>query len=346
MSAPTAPPVDEKAQAQAQYAAAQPNHHAPPPAGYAPPPAGYAPPPAGYAPPPAGYASPPPGHHPGYAPHPGQAPPAGYAPQPYVIAQPVQPLMIVQPGMAVPMAVMGADPLLEGLAMYPGLMVRQKVRSWCCRGLYENQYAICNPWGPGGHKEHILHAYEESACMARCCVGARRGLDLKIKTADDREVLKLDRPFRLFRKGGLFCCCIDSFFQIIKVYAGKDTLNPHQKLGHIRENFSFFVPYLTIFDANNQEVYRIVGDCCGCANYQMRIFRPHEENHDKEHQIGKIAKRWSGLGKEIIAVDNFFIEFPPDANHIQRALLLAATLFIDYLYFETKNDDNGFAIDL
>jgi len=262
--------------------------------------------------------------------------------QPPMMAPPYQ-VMAVQVGGAM---MPGQDPLLEGLAAFPGLLVRQKKHDWCsavcCPLLYPNQYSIYNPWGPNGTREHILQAYEESACMARCCFHARRGLDVHIKTADDREVLHIDRPFRLFRKGGLFCCCSDMFFQVVDVYAGRDTLHPRARLGHIRENFSWCKPYLTIFDGEGNEQYRIVGDWCGCANYTLRIFRAHEENQIKENQIGRIQNRWSGLAKELLTqLDNFVIEFPVDANYVQRALLLAATIFIDYLYFERKKEDNN-----
>jgi len=187
-----------------------------------------------------------------------------------------------------------------------------------------------------------LQAYEESECLARCCLHARRGMDVKIKTADDREVLHIDRPFRFFRKGGLCCCWSDLFFQVIDVYAGRDTLHPRAKLGHVRENFSFLRPYLTVYDGEGNEQYRIVGDYCGCWNYTLRIFRPGEENHIKENQIGRIQNRWSGLAQELLTqLDNFVIEFPVDANYVQRSLLLAATIFIDYLYFERKKENNG-----
>jgi len=236
----------------------------------------------------------------------------------------------------------GQDPLLEGLLAFPGLLVKQNIRDICvetyCRWAQTNSYSIFNPFsGDGWHNQKILHVKEDSHCLERFCFRARRGLTLRILTSDDREVILVDRPFHPCIKGGCFCYCSDAFFQVIDVYSGKDTQFGNTKLGRVRQNFSFFQPYLSIFDSNGEEIYRLLASCINCGKRSFRIFRAHEQNMEKQNQIGKIRKKWGGFAREFLTnCDNFSIEFPVDSNHIQRALIVSTCIFIDYLYYENS----------
>ncbi len=52
-------------------------------------------------------------------------------------------------------------------------------------------------------------------------------------------------------------------------------------------------------------------------------------------QIGAIKKMWSGIGKEMFSTaDNFEIELAAGTSPQLRPLCLAATLLIDFVYFE------------
>ncbi|MBU2530993.1 MAG: scramblase, partial [Elusimicrobia bacterium] len=52
-------------------------------------------------------------------------------------------------------------------------------------------------------------------------------------------------------------------------------------------------------------------------------------------EVGKIIKKWSGLGKEAFTdADNFNITFPQGIDVKQKAILLGALFLIDLLYFE------------
>lgn len=87
-----------------------------------------------------------------------------------------------------------------------------------------------------------------------------------------------------------------------------DTANPGKRLGYVRENYSFCVPVFSIFNENDNEVYRIEGNCCGVCNYTLHIFDKHSGNESKD-SVGVIQKRWSGIGKELFTdADNFFIQ--------------------------------------
>jgi len=54
-----------------------------------------------------------------------------------------------------------------------------------------------------------------------------------------------------------------------------------------------------------------------------------------------LTKRSPGCMKAAISdADNFHCQFPATANGSHRALLLAATLLLDYQYFEEKGNND------
>merc|ERR1712181_198880 len=58
-------------------------------------------------------------------------------------------------------------------------------------------------------------------------------------------------------------------------------------------------------------------------------------------QIGTIVKEYNGCCKESFTdADNYVINFPVGISMYHKALLLSATLSIDFLFYETKSNDN------
>jgi hypothetical protein len=230
--------------------------------------------------------------------------------------------------------------LLGGLNAYASLLVKQKPRGWCleylCGCESENEYGIFNPASGGGK---ILLAKEHSSWLARNCLGSARPYDMTVNTMDNREIVRYERPYH-GRRGGIFCCCCEFCFQVVRVFSGKDTANPGKRLGYVRENYSFCVPEFSLFDENDNEVYKIVGNCCGACNYTLHIFDRHG-GKESQDSVGIIQKRWSGMFKELFTdADNFFITFPGHATAEERALLLGALFLIDFLFFENNQRDN------
>ena len=55
-----------------------------------------------------------------------------------------------------------------------------------------------------------------------------------------------------------------------------------------------------------------------------------------------MMKLGKGCAKNALTdADNFSVPFPPNAKWEHKALLLAATLFIDFRMFENKDDRKG-----
>ncbi|XP_078266561.1 phospholipid scramblase 2-like isoform X2 [Rhinoraja longicauda] len=61
-------------------------------------------------------------------------------------------------------------------------------------------------------------------------------------------------------------------------------------------------------------------------------------NLDETESVGKITKQWTGLLREAFTdADNFGIQFPLDLDVKVKAVLLAATFLIDFLFFEKSS---------
>ncbi|KAH3743082.1 Phospholipid scramblase 2 [Pelomyxa schiedti] len=235
---------------------------------------------------------------------------------------------------AVP-AVVTADPMIDSLSLFPTLLVKQRRKGWLtelCLGCeVENEYKIYNPTG-ANPKDHMLLAKEESSfCWRQCCGNARR-FTMSIWTNDTKEVCRFERPFRC----GYPCC--KSCRNTINCFAGADSASPGTYLGCTAHVCSCCVPTFVVLDENDNEVYRIIGNCCGCATYTLNIYAPSGP-HERDDSLGTIQKRWSGLSRELFTdADTFFVTFPTAANGKQRVLLLGALLLIDFMFFERRNN--------
>lgn len=284
-----------------------------PPVGFAPgtqpmyPPPG----PGGYPPPgPGGY--PPPG--PGGYPPPGQAitsyPPPGevpqYAPQP--------PSSYSNP--SIPRG-------LEYLTMIDQLLVKQKIELLEAFVGFEtnNKYTIKNNMG-----QHVYYAVEENDLCTRNCLGASRPFEISIMDNQRSEVMRIYRPFRCSS------CCCPCFLQEIEIYSAN-----RQLLGSVTQDWSIFFPKYTIRNGAGEAVLRIDGPFCPfsmCGDVEFEVL-----SLDRSTKVGKITKQWSGLMREMFTdTDYFGVTFPMDLDVNIKAVLLAATFLIDYMYFEKTGD--------
>jgi hypothetical protein len=73
------------------------------------------------------------------------------------------------------------------------------------------------------------------------------------------------------------------------------------------------------------------------------MFTNHLVSDDiNPNPISTMTKKSKGCIKSAISnADNFDIPFPMQSGWKERALLLAATLFIDYRMFEDKGNNQG-----
>ncbi len=144
-----------------------------------------------------------------------------------------------------------------------------------------------------------------------------------------RMFLKNSRPFtmQLMDPGGNLALSLRRpwtwFFSELHV-----TDASGQPVGSIHQRFKFFGRLFHVLDANGQPVAEIQGP----------LFRPWTFHVMVQGQeVGQISKKWSGLMKEALTdADTFGVQFGPSMPEGHRALILAATFLIDFLYFEDR----------
>ena len=162
-------------------------------------------------------------------------------------------------------------------------------------------------------------AMEDSSFMARWCLGTARPFKMHIMFKENKqELLTLERPYRFM-------------FHEVRVL---ETMNGNKYLGKVQLRCSFCTREMNVFDENNQLMYQIISPFCEFWTFYIET--PTGE------RVGEVKKKWSGLLKELYTdADNFGVQFPTSATANQKAVLLAATFLIDFLYFENNQPRNN-----
>lgn len=173
-----------------------------------------------------------------------------------------------------------------------------------------NKYDVLDPDG-----QIIAHAAESTGGMHRVLLGSSRLESIELRNAAGEQVLSLKEswgfPFSTHRM----------------------TDAAGQPLFQIKQRFAFF-----------SRKYSIWGDGSPDIRIKGPLFRPWTFwVHEGDTQIGKITKRFSGIGQEMVTdADKFDIEFTaPVAHQEQRMRMLVMAFVIDMKYFEGKSNRGG-----
>ncbi len=145
-----------------------------------------------------------------------------------------------------------------------------------------------------------------------------------------RTFLKNARPFtmNLLDATGQPCLVLRRpwtwFFSELHVTDARGNL-----IGRIEQRFKFFGRLFDVVDAQGHAVAQIQGP----------VFRPWTFKVVVGGQeVGQISKKWGGLGREMFTdADTFGVQFSPAMPQDHRALVLAATFLVDFLYFEDRD---------
>lgn len=210
-----------------------------------------------------------------------------------------------------PTPVMPAEISALGLAEAKALHVRQ------LRELVEligvetrNKYQITDDRG-----QPIAFAAEQQkgflGLLFRMVLGHWRSFSLHFFDNQRRLAVVAEHPFRWF-------------FQrlVVKRADGR-------ALGAIQQRFSLLSKRFDVED----ETGRVLLEVCS------PIWRPWTFEFRGSGRVkATVRKKWSGGFSEILTDrDNFHVEFTPEMSRLEeRALVLAAALFIDLQYFEAK----------
>jgi uncharacterized protein YxjI len=200
---------------------------------------------------------------------------------------------------------------LAPLMQYPYLVMKQRKELAEFFG-YEsrNKYEVRDPSGNA-----ILYAAEQGsglgASIMRQLVGHWRSYEIHVFDAARNVVLRAIHPFRWF-------------FQRLEVVGADGRV-----IGALQQRFAFFSKSFDVEDAQGRTVMTV----------RSPIWRPWTFPFERGgKQVGAVMKKWSGALTELLTdADTFRIEYGGgELNPDERALLLAAGLFIDMQYFEQK----------
>lgn len=152
---------------------------------------------------------------------------------------------------------------------------------------------------------------EGGSVLTRIFLRAMRPFRIRIEDLQGNTVLHLVRPFRFF-------------FHRVDIYDARDN-----HLGAVQRRFSFVRRVYSILDSMGRELCDLFGPLLRPWTFKIR--RDGED-------LGRIAKRWSGLFKEgFTDADNFGVEFPAGTGLTEKALLMGAVFLVDFVHFENTN---------
>jgi len=204
----------------------------------------------------------------------------------------------------------------------------------------ENQYNIYAKSKSGEKKKkELFKCKEKSGCLSRQCLsGECRPFQVNINTVDDEfedldnePFIKIDRPCKCT------CYCLARpEITVSLVENGKDEI-----IGKVKDPLNMCNLVVDIHDAEGNLKYKLDASCCQmgmhckgwpcdpCQTIDFDIKSPDGST------VSDLKKKSPGcLMAAISDADNFSVNFPPKATKEDKALIMAAVIFLDFRYFE------------
>jgi uncharacterized protein YxjI len=208
------------------------------------------------------------------------------------------------------LALVGPREVANRFARYDRLSVRQRKRWWEILLSFEmrNSYDVFDQT-----QQPVLHVQELGtgfgAFIKRIFLGPLRPFRAEVRDPGNQQpVLALHRRFRFI------------FHRMEVATAGGE------RVGAIQRRWSWIRRIYVIEDAQGRVVADLFGPFLRPWTFEVRV---------NEQVQGTIAKRWSGLAKEMFTdADNFGVDLVRLPDPQLRALAFAATVLIDVVHFE------------
>lgn len=147
--------------------------------------------------------------------------------------------------------------------------------------------------------------------IGRQFLGHWRRFDILFFDNNRQTLMKAHHPFRWF-------------FHRLEITAPDGRL-----LGVIQLRFSIFTKSFDVYDGHHRLLFEV-------RSPVWRIWTFSFKRSGKEH--ARILKKWSGIGYEMFTDrDNFLVEFDDrELSGDERAVVVAAAIYVDLRYFENK----------
>ena len=245
----------------------------------------------------------------------------------------------------IPQPIFFYQPKMTGfqkLQYMPGIFIKQKFNKWnaLCGWEQQNRYFV---YGLGDDEttkkgSKMFKCYEKSPCFQRqVCAPSCRTFNMDVKHKDYQDqafngsnFLRFEREFK--------CSCFCLARPVLMVNSTEPGSEGY--LGKITNPFICCELICELYDNQNLLRYKINASCCQCgivcegACCQSAILNILD---DKGEICGNLKRVPSSVLKNCCATQaNFAVKFPPQSTASERALFIAATIMIDFSYFERK----------
>jgi uncharacterized protein YxjI len=174
----------------------------------------------------------------------------------------------------------------------------------------KNRYEIDLPDG-----RTIMYAQEQGEggmdFLRRNFLNTARPFHIELSDDRGQDMMHLHRPWRWL-------------FSRLDVLDGSGV-----PIGSIQQRFAVFSKRFSVLDPNGAEIAELHGPMLRPWTFRVLV---------GGQEVGQITKQWSGLLREAFTdADTFGVKYGPGMSPQLRALALAATFLIDFLYFEHKS---------
>jgi hypothetical protein len=232
---------------------------------------------------------------------------------------------------------------LDKLMAINGVFIKQKFMALQAVTGCEQQHRhfVYALGSDGKHKKggKIFKCSERSNCLMRqCCSPHCRSFNMDVNNKDYYDpgfdgtpFLKFERPFKC-----TLLCCNRPELKVRLTEGGQDVV-----LGKVVNPFQCCDLKMDVYDATDALKYYVVGSCCQCGIlcegpcFQGASFDIKTPGGDIVGTLKRV--RASFLENVVETVANFSVTFPQNANGPDRALLIGATIMMDYIYFDKKS---------
>lgn len=228
---------------------------------------------------------------------------------------------------------------VDGLHIKQEWEILEQISSW-----YEqkNEYTVFDKTG----KTQLFKVKESTCCCYRVCCGENRPFRLKVydTTGDkDKVAMVFKRRYRCCGCAIIPCCAhrVDVHYMVDK---------DNNSIGHESDRTLISrvqvpmchggccIPTWRVQDREGRTQANIHGPCCMVCDCCGADFTLSDKEGRKTGSITKLRPdTLKGMAMEIVTeADNFRLKFEKDLDPTIKMALLAATLQIDFSFFEDK----------
>ncbi|KAJ0171174.1 hypothetical protein K1T71_013373 [Dendrolimus kikuchii] len=211
-------------------------------------------------------------------------------------------------------------PLLSDLSQVDRLFItkRLKVKNVLYLRGKKNKYFVKTS------DQNLVYTVEEenSWWVGYLCYGLRP-LRLRVTNPEGLEIMSMNRPFKCTAR------VLPCQLQLLEVFSP-----PGQMIGTVEQVWTAVKPLYVIRNLDGDAVFWIKGPLMTVSCFKDVKF---DISRNNGLPVGGTCKRWKGLMHALFfspVADSFGLAFERDLSVEDKALLLAATLLMDYMYYD------------